>query len=111
MSVEDTDTIDFIASDPRGEIMLVMVEHREWDGSDERLCQLEEKINNYASFALEGQLLEQHPELVGKPVRLELRYASPPDPATSRFLDLAREKLGARGLGFITKPIRSNPLG
>jgi hypothetical protein len=112
MSVEDAHLVDFISFDPTGEIVLIMVEGREWDGSNRRrLFELQEKVNSYASFACEGQLFEQHPELVGKQVRLELRCISPPDPATAKFLDMVREKLMERGLPFAIKQIRTSPSG
>lgn len=58
MSVEDTDVIDFVAHDPKGEVVLVMVEGREWDGSSERLFELQEKINNYAAW---GTRIQRRP--------------------------------------------------
>jgi len=100
-----------VAHDPNGEVVLVMVEGREWDGSNERLLQLQEKINSYASFARDGQLLEKHPELVGRPVSVELRYVSPPDPKTADFLDRVSRKLREEGLPFRSKQIGSHPSG
>jgi hypothetical protein len=111
MSVEDVGVIDFVAHDPGGEVVLVMVEGREWDGSNERLFQLQEKINSYVSFACDGQLTEKYPELAGKPVRLELRCVGPPDPKTANFLDMVREKLEEEGLAFRVKQIGQNPSG
>lgn len=111
MSVEDPTVIDFVTHDPSGEVVLVMVEGREWDGSDERLFELQEKINSYASFAVDGQLVEQHPELAGKPVRLELRCVGPPDPKTASFLDMVRGKLDEEGLEFGIQQIRRDPSG
>lgn len=111
MSVEDRNVIDFVAHDPSGEVVLVMVEGREWDGSNERLFQLQEKINSYASFACDGQLIEKYPELAGKPVRLELRCVSEPDPNTASFLAMVRGKLLEEGLSFSVKQIGLNPSG
>jgi hypothetical protein len=111
VGVEDTNVIDFVAHDPNGEVVLVMVEGRDWDGSDERLFQLQEKINSYASFAFDGQLVVEHPELAGKPVRLELRCASPPDPKTAGFLEMVRGKLKEEGLTFRVQQIRQDPSG
>ena len=111
MSVEDPKVIDFVAHDPSGEVILVMVEGREWDGSNERLFQLQEKINSYASFASDGQLIEKYPELAGKPVRLELRCVGAPDPNTASFLDIVRGRLREEGLSFSVKQIGLNPSG
>ena len=76
MIAEDTKT---------GEVVLVMNEPEPWEDSDERLLALQERFNAYASFLLDGEIVEAHPELVGKPARIELRCAKMPD---TRALDL-----------------------
>ena len=59
--------IDVIAHDPKtGEVVLVMNEPNEWDGSDEQLLALQERFNAYVSFLLDGEMAEAHPELAGK---------------------------------------------
>ena len=75
-----TSVIDVIAHDPKtGEVVLVMNEPNEWDGSDEQLLSLQERFNAYVSFLLDGEMTEAHPELAGKPTRIELRCAHMPD--------------------------------
>jgi hypothetical protein len=72
--------IDVIAHDPKtDEVVLVMNEPNEWDGSDEQLLALQERYNAYVSFLLDGEMAEAHPELAGKPTRIELRCAHMPD--------------------------------
>jgi hypothetical protein len=72
--------IDVIAHDPKtDEVVLVMTEPNEWDGSDEQLLALQERYNAYVSFLLDGEMAEAHPELAGKPTRIELRCAHMPD--------------------------------
>jgi uncharacterized protein DUF6572 len=82
-SLKPTDrigVIDVIAHDPKtGEAVLVMDEPNEWDGSDEQLLGLQERFNAYVSFLLDGEMAEAHPELAGKPTRVELRCAHMPD--------------------------------
>ena len=75
-----TGVIDLIAHDAKtGEVVLVMNKPNEWDGSDEQLFSLQERFNVYASFLLDGEMAEAHPELIGKPARIELRCAHMPD--------------------------------
>jgi hypothetical protein len=75
-----------IAEDTKtGEVVLVMNEPEPWEDSDERLLALQERFNAYVSFLLDGQMAEAHPELAGKPARIELRCAQVPD---ARALDL-----------------------
>ena len=78
--------IDVIAQDPKtGEVVLVMNEPNEWNGSDNQLLALQERFNAYVSFLLDGEMAEAHPELAGKPTRIELRCVHMPD---SRALEL-----------------------
>src|SRR6266542_1124975 len=81
-----TGVIDVIAQDPKtGEVVLAMNEPDEWDGSDARLLALQERFNAYVSFLLDGEMASEHPDLAGKPTRIEVRCAHMPD---SRALDL-----------------------
>ena len=71
-----TGVIDLIAEDTKtGEVVLVMNEPEPWDGTDEQLLTLQERLNAYVSFLLDGEMAEAHPELAGKPTRIELRCA------------------------------------
>ena len=75
-----TGVVDLIAQDAKtGEVVLVMNEPNEWDGSDDQLLSLQERFNAYVSFLLDGEMAEAHPELVGKPARIELRCTNMPD--------------------------------
>ena len=86
--------IDVIAEDKKtGEAVLVMDEPNEWDGSDEQLLALQERFNAYVSFLLDGELAEAHPELTGKPARIELRCAHMPDASALELLGLIHDQL------------------
>jgi hypothetical protein len=89
-----TGVIDMIAEDAKtGEAVLMMNEPNEWDGSEEQLLALQERFNAYASFLLDGGLGETHPELVGKPARIELCCAHVPDARTLELLALIHDQL------------------
>ena len=86
--------IDVIAHDAKtGEVVLVMDEPNEWDGSDEQLLALQERFNAYVSFLLDGEMAEAHPELAGKPARIELRCTRMPDARTLELLGLIHDHL------------------
>jgi hypothetical protein len=86
--------IDVIAQDAKtNEVVLVMNEPHEWDGSDEQLLALQERFNAYASFLLDGEMAEANPELAGKPVRIELRCAHMPDTGALELLGLIHDQL------------------
>lgn len=78
--------IDMIAHDPKtDEAVLVMNELEPWNGSDERLLELQERFNAYVSFLLDGEFAEWDPKLARKRARIEVRCAHVPD---ARALDL-----------------------
>jgi hypothetical protein len=78
--------IDMIAHDPKtDEAVLVMNEPAAWDGSDDRLLELQERFNAYVSFLLDGEFAEWDPKLAQKRVRIEVRCAHLPD---AQALDL-----------------------
>ena len=89
-----TGVIDVIAQDPKtGEAVLVMNEPNEWDGSDEQLLSLQERFNAYASFLLDGEFTESHPDLAQKRARIELRCGYMPDPRAIDLLAQIRDQL------------------
>ena len=75
-----------------------MVETRPWSGSEEQLFQLQEKLNAYLSFALDGELAEAYPALVGKPLRLLLQCRAEPDGVTAQMLDIVRQQIAFQGI-------------
>jgi hypothetical protein len=86
--------IDVIAHEPKtGEVVLVMNEPNEWDGSDDQLLSLQERFNAYVSFLLDGEMAEAHPELAGKPTRIELRCAHIPDTRALELLGHIHDQL------------------
>ncbi|MFL6590833.1 MAG: DUF6572 domain-containing protein [Chthoniobacterales bacterium] len=86
--------IDVFGVDTKtGEVVLAMHEPRPWDGADERLHELQEKFNAYVSFLLDGELIATHPELAGKPARIELRCDQMPDEPALGLLQLIHDQL------------------
>ena len=89
-----TGVIDVIAHDTKtDEVVLVMNEPNEWDASGEQLLHLQERFNAYVSFLLDGEMAEGHPELAGKPTRIELRCAHMPDMRTLELLGHIHDQL------------------
>jgi uncharacterized protein DUF6572 len=89
-----TGVIDLIAQDPKtGEVVLVMNEPDEWNGSDDQLLALQERFNAYVSFFLDGEMASDHPNLAGKPARIELRCAHVPDTRALELLGLIHDQL------------------
>ena len=86
--------IDVIGHDPKtDEAVLVMNEPNEWNGSDDQLFSLQERFNAYASFLLDGEMADAHPELSGKRARIELRCAHIPDTRALELLGHIHDQL------------------
>jgi len=86
--------IDLIGQDPKtGEVVLVMNQPDEWAGSDEQLHSLQERFNAYVSFLLDGEIESGHPELAGKPARIEVRCTHMPDSRALELLGLIHDQL------------------
>jgi hypothetical protein len=86
--------IDLFGVDQKtGEVLLVMNEPRPWDGSHEQLHEMQEKFNAYASFILDGEMTEAHPELAGRSARIELRCQHMPNEEAFGLLKAIHDQL------------------
>ena len=91
---ERVGVIDMLAHDTKAdEVLLVMNEPRPWDASDARLHELQERFNAYASFLLDGEFAESHPELAKKRARIEVRCAHMPDARAIELLGMIHDQL------------------
>ena len=102
MAVQDASSIDFVTYNPKeDQVMLVMVEAREWGDAGALLPDLQVKLNTYLGYALDGRLACDYPAYAQKSVRIELRTLYPPSPREQQFLEIvAKEHLKPRGIGF-----------
>src|SRR4051812_45986554 len=107
MGVSDHDTIDIVSLDPAsGAVVLSMVEARPWGDRGALLPDLQAKASAYLTYALDGQLHADYPDLRGRPVRFELAYAVPPGEREEHFLDILRRKyLEPEGITWAQRPI------
>ena len=86
--------LDAFAYDRRRDtLVLAMYETREWTGGEPQLFQLQEKLNAYASFILDGEMAESFPQYADRPVEIQLRTTHEPDDIALRLLAAAREQL------------------
>lgn len=92
--IEDPASLDALAYDERTDrVILAMFEKRRWIGDELQAFQLQEKLNAYASFALDGEMIESFPEFARKRVCIQLRTVHEPDERTLAFLQMVREQL------------------
>jgi hypothetical protein len=107
MAVIDSEKIDFVGHDPESDVVtLAMVEERAWDGSEERLLELEAKIQNYFSFIVDGQFARMYPAYVEKPIEMKLFSSSLPDEETRRFIERVRLTLAEHHIAFVVSKLK-----
>lgn len=93
-SLEKTGTLDVFVHDKQNDLLiLAMFEHRPWNLGEMQLFQLQEKLNAYLSFLLDGEMEETFPHLKGKPVRIELRSLHEPSGEALGFIERVRAQL------------------
>jgi len=99
--IERTGMLDAFAHDTRDDLLvLAMFETRPWEHGELQLFQLQEKLNAYVSFILDGEMKDNFPQLLGKPVRIELRTSFEPSERALGFLGRARDQLALQQIGL-----------
>lgn len=91
------DKIDFVTFND-DECTLHIVQSEELD--DELTLLLQEKMNNYLSFALDGQLFEEYPESKDKKIGIEVTLQFPAVGLAAEFLNRAAAIVESEGLRY-----------
>jgi len=94
IGIANPEVIDLFGVDEKtSEVLLVMNEPRPWDGSHQQLHEMQEKFNAYASFILDGEMTEAHPELAGRSARIQLRCEYMPGKEALALLHAIHDQL------------------
>lgn len=100
--VENPKVVDLMGVDPTsGKVVLTMFERRAWGADARQFQQIEEKINRYMGYALDGFLVEQNPQYEGKPVQLRLECAEAPRGEAVLFVTAAARAAADHGLELV----------
>ena len=109
--IEDAGSVDLVVARRDGTVILSMFEDRPWDGSEERLRQLEEKVSAYLSFVVDGHMAEQHPDIKAKQVLIRLDYMQHMDSRTRELLPTLELTLAEYGIDFSISHMREITAG
>jgi hypothetical protein len=108
--VQNPAIVDLIAHDPASDcVVLAMIERRTWQDTPAQLRQIEEKINRYLGYVLDGHLAAQYPQYVGMRVRIRLDCAQNPTGEAVRFIRAAEHAVRAHGLDFVVNVVPPAP--
>ena len=103
MGIAHPGVLDAFSYDSRRDILvLAMYETRPWNSDDQQIFQLQEKLNAYASFILDGEMGESFPQYRDKPVEIQLRTRYQPDPLSLGLLQQAREQFALQQITLET---------
>lgn len=102
MSLAHPNVIDLVSHDPDTDtVTLSMVEERPWDQDGDLLLELQEKLNTYLAYALDGQLERDYPAMKGKAICFCLCYDHEPGTLERDFIALVqREWLIPSGIAW-----------
>jgi hypothetical protein len=109
--IEDPDVVDLVVARRDGSVELSMFEERPWDGSDERMQELEDKVSSYVTFVVDGHLRRQHPELDPGNVHIRLHYRNRMDARTRAMLPEIELALAEYGIDFSIAHLREIQAG
>jgi diguanylate cyclase (GGDEF)-like protein len=95
----DPNKVDLLAlSREEASIVMFVLQDQPWPDTDTQLLLLQEKIHNYVSFALDGQLHRQFPEAVGLDWNIHVEFRSRVlDDQMERILKQERQAVQGRG--------------
>lgn len=108
--VQNARIVDLITPDAeRDRVILAMFENRPWGASARQLVEIEEKINRYLGYVLDGFLVEHYPRYLGKRVQIRLDCVAPPSGVALPFVQAARRAIEAQGLEFVVNVTTPRP--
>src|SRR5690349_10619361 len=96
--VDNPKLVDLIELDPVSDkVVLVMLERRGWSDNPQQFRQIEEKINRYLGYVLDGHLTTHYPLYAGKRVQIRLDCAEAPHGNAVKFVQAADRAIRAQG--------------
>jgi len=100
----DPAKVDVCAISEGGVVELFIVQDHPWTGSDAQLQSLQDKVQTYVSYALDGQMVAAYPETLGLRWRIVIHaQTGPPDVRTQTVLDALNQRLTGYGGSIDTR--------
>lgn len=92
------EVIDLVTATKDGRCLLYIVQVDRMD--DEDLFALQDKINNYLTYALDGQLAKMYPQYSSAPKAIKLQLGSDPSDVQQKFFAAITDLCKKEGLDF-----------
>ena len=104
--LEDSHKIDIVTHDERSdEIVLIIQEPGRWTADAHQQLLLQDKIDTYVDYVLEGKLVEEQPMAEGKPVRIRAEFRGGVDKGALAYLKSIKRSLELQNIRFQVQSI------
>lgn len=80
------------------EVVLLILEDREWGAAASQLEEIQEKFNNYLDYILDGHFLAQYPQYQGKKIVIQFDCVTPPQGEDLSLLEAMQQYAQSIGL-------------
>lgn len=100
MPIDDKNVIDLVSINSEGKAVLTISDHLEWNGENDHLLILQDKVNSYVDVLQNGQIYESYPEAKGRGFVIQLVMKCLPDENGRKFLDIITKFLKDNGYEF-----------
>jgi len=94
---QHTEVIDFITQ--KDNVCALYIIQSE-SLTDELTLKLQEKINNYLTYALDGQLDKEYPDLRNMKLRIQIDLQHKPEGVAAEFLEKVKPHIEEEGIEF-----------
>ena len=110
MSIEQTETVDFVSVDRASDdLLLTISDHLAWDeGEGEHLLLLQNKLNAYLRFIESGEVVKKFPEARDRNVVINVVGQFPLSEKAKLFFEKATAAIQASGFNLKFSLFRSN---
>ena len=98
MSVENLNVVDFISINLRGEVVLSIADHLQWDEDNEHLVVIQNKLNAYLEFIKNGDLYVKYPDAKNRNILIRVVLNHQPNSEGGVFFERVRKYI--EGLGY-----------
>jgi hypothetical protein len=105
MAIDNSSIIDLVSIDLKGNVVLTISDHLEWDLEKEHLLLLQNKINAYLGAIENGDLYSQYPNAIGRTVIIFLAVKYDPNNEAEVFLNSIKDILNGSGYYFTYKKV------
>lgn len=93
--------IDVVAYNPVSQkAILVIIETQPWNGNEQRIFDLQDKINAYMEFIVDGHLKRKYPNIKNDHVSIQIDCCFEPDQKTIDFLKVVKIQIESYKVNF-----------